>query len=57
LHPGLILLPSVARDRSLQLLIGAIAYLETIGEPPDVMVNHVLEVKEGGTFVLSRLPE
>lgn len=56
-HPGLILLPSVTRDVSLRLLTDAIAHLATIGEPSDVMVNHVLEVTEAGAFALSPLPE
>lgn len=56
-HPGLILLPSVSRSLSLQLLTDAIAHLQTRGEPSDVMVNHVLEVTEAGAFTLSPLPE
>jgi len=56
-HPGLILLPSVARDASLRLLTEAIAHLASLGEPSDVIVNHVLEVSEAGTFTLSPLPE
>lgn len=57
IHPGLILLPSVARNLSLQLLTDAIAYLTTLGEPSNVMVNHVLEATETGTFTLLPLPE
>lgn len=56
LHPGLILLPSVSRDLSLQLLIEAIVYMASLGEPSDVIVNHVLEVSATGTFTLSPLP-
>jgi hypothetical protein len=56
-HPGLILLPSVSRGLSLQLLTAAIAHLRTRGEPSDVMVNHVLEVTEAGAFTLLPLPE
>lgn len=56
-HPGLVLLPSIARDASLRLLTDAIAHLATLGEPSDVMVNHVLEVTEAGAFALSPLPE
>jgi predicted nuclease of predicted toxin-antitoxin system len=56
-HPGLILLPSVARDASLRLLADAIAHLKMIGEPADVMVNHVLEVSDAGSFMLLPLPE
>lgn len=57
LHPGLIILPSIGRDVSLRLLSEAIAYLATIGEASDVMVNHVLEVSDTGAFTLSPLPE
>lgn len=57
IHPGLILLPSVARDVSLRLLTEAIAHLAALGEPSDVIVNHVLEVSEASTFTLSPLPE
>lgn len=56
LHPGLILLPSVSRDLSLQLLIDAIVHLASLGEPSDVIVNHVLEVSGTGAFTLSPLP-
>lgn len=56
LHPGLIILPSVNRDLSLRLLVDGIANLASRGEPSDVIVNHVLEVAEDGTFTLSPLP-
>lgn len=56
LHPGLIVLPSVARAMSCRLLTGAIAYLATLGEPSDVIVNHVLEVSEAGALTLLPLP-
>lgn len=56
LHPGLIILPSVSRDLSLRLLVDGIANLASRGEPSDVIVNHVLEVAEDGTFTLSPLP-
>lgn len=56
-HPDLILLPSVGRDFLLRLLMNAIAYLVSRGEPSDVIVNHVLEVIEAGAFTLSPLPE
>lgn len=56
LHPGLILLPSVNRDLSIQLLIDAIAHLASLGEPAGVMVNHVLEVSETGAFSLLPIP-
>lgn len=47
LHPGLIILPNVTRDASLALLRAGIAFLERLGRPQDVMVNHVLEIREG----------
>lgn len=56
LHPGLILLPSVSRDLSFQLLTEATTYLASRGEPADVMVNHVLEVSDAGVFALFPLP-
>ncbi|UYN97225.1 MAG: DUF5615 family PIN-like protein [Enhydrobacter sp.] len=56
LHPGLIVLPSVARDLSLRLLMDAISHLESLGQPSDVIVNHVLEVTEAGELTLSPLP-
>ncbi len=56
LHPGLIVLPSVGRDLSFRLLLDAIAYLSSLGEASDVMVNHVLEVSETGLFTLSPRP-
>ena len=56
-HPGLILLPSVARELSLGLLTKAIAYLETLGRPSDVMVNHVLDVTAAAEFKFSPLPK
>lgn len=57
LHPGLIVLPSVGRALSLRLLIDAINYLSSEGDPSNVMVNHVLEVSETGAFTLSPLAE
>ncbi|MBV2150001.1 DUF5615 family PIN-like protein [Sphingobium sp. AS12] len=57
IHPGLILLPSVGRNLSLRLLTDAIAHLAALGTPSDVLVNHVLEVSDAGTFTLLPLPE
>lgn len=49
IHPGLIVLPCVGREQSFALLQSAIAYIETMGDTMDAMVNHVLEVDtEGG---------
>lgn len=62
LHPGLLILPCVARDRCLELLTMAIAFLE--GEaaraaetPADHMVNRVIEVDIAGTCRIYRLPD
>lgn len=55
-HPGLIILPSVSRERSEALLIAAVAYLEGLGRAEDVIVNHVLEVHETGEMELYPLP-
>ena len=56
IHPGLIILPSVGRTQSLQLLVDALAWLATRGKDSDVIVNHVLEVTEAGGFSLFPLP-
>jgi predicted nuclease of predicted toxin-antitoxin system len=55
-HPGLIVLPSVARDASLGLLVAALHHLAMLGDPADVMIDHVLEVSKSGNFTLSALP-
>lgn len=56
IHPGLITLPSVARDRSIELLEAAIAHLATLGDPQDVIVNHVLEIDVDGGIEFKPLP-
>ena len=53
IHPGLIILPSVSRDRSIALMLAAIAYLITLGSPDDVMINRILEVSAEGEFTLA----
>ncbi len=55
-HPGLIILPSVGRERSEALLRDVIAYLSKHGDPMDVIVNHVLEVSIEAEMTLSMLP-
>ena len=55
-HPGLIILPSVGRERSKALLRAAIAFLSKHGDPMDVIVNHVLEVSSEAKMGLSKLP-
>jgi predicted nuclease of predicted toxin-antitoxin system len=57
IHPGLIVLPSVDGRRTKELLDLAMAYLTSLGDPMDVMVNHVLEVDEDGVVKLCPLPE
>lgn len=56
IHPGLIVLPSVGRARSLQLLVDSLTWLAAHGKDSDVIVNHVLEVSEAGGFNLFPLP-
>jgi predicted nuclease of predicted toxin-antitoxin system len=57
IHPGIILLPCVARQISERLLRVAIAHLEAIGNPGDVLVNHVLEVNIDEMVEIFALPE
>lgn len=56
IHPGLILLPGVGRARAAALLDIALAHLGSLGDPQDVLVNHVLEVDEAGACTLYPLP-
>ena len=61
LHPGLIILPCVAREHSLRLLCQAIAFLEQEaaqgGETAsDHMVNRVIEVDVSGRCRIYVLP-
>ena len=55
-HPGLVILPSVGRERSESLLRDAIAFLSKHGDPMDVIVNHVLEVSIEAEMTLLMLP-
>jgi predicted nuclease of predicted toxin-antitoxin system len=60
LHPGLIVMPNVARERQFQLLDAALAHIEqeaaaTSQSPRDLMLNHVLEIDPAGTFELHEL--
>ena len=62
LHPGPIILPCVSRDRCLQLLEKAIAFLEaeaaTAEEPSaDHMANRVIELDVAGRCEIYRLPD
>lgn len=56
LHPGLILLTDSAWPASLEELLSALAWLETRGDPADLLVNHLLEAGRDGRFRLQRLP-
>ena len=56
IHPGLVILPSVDRRRSEELLRAAIAYLSSLrADPMDTMVDHVLEVSTDATMRLAPL--
>jgi len=57
IHPGMIILPCLSRIAGKALLKAAIAHLETLGNPSDVMVNKVLEAQADGTFELYDLPD
>ena len=54
--PGLILLPGVGRAEAEALLTAALAHLAALGDPQNVLVNHVLEVDETGACTLFPLP-
>lgn len=56
IHPGLIILPCLDRTASAALIEAAIAHLTALGDPMDVMVNHVLEVAADKTMRLYPLP-
>lgn len=56
IHPGLVILPSVSRERSESLLRDAISFLSKHGDPMNVIVNHVLEVSIEAEMTLSMLP-
>ena len=57
IHPGIIILPCLGRVQAKALIKAAIAHLQTLGDPSDVMVNKVLEAKADGTMLLYDLPE
>ena len=57
IHPGIIILPCLGRVQAKALIETAIAHLQTLGDPSDVMVNKVLEAKADGTMLLYDLPE
>lgn len=57
IHPGIIILPCLDRVQAKALTKAAIAHLQTLGDPSDVMVNKVLEAEADGTMLLYDLPE
>lgn len=56
IHPGLIILPCVSRERAFALLQTVIAYVEAMEDAMDAMVNHVLEVDAEGAIRHYPLP-
>jgi predicted nuclease of predicted toxin-antitoxin system len=61
LHPGLIVLPNIARKSQFKLFDRALDFIEQQAEaasqaPRDLMVNHVLEVDESGSCERHELP-
>ncbi len=62
IHPGLIILPCMARDACIHLIGLAIAFLEAEAlkadeAPADHMVNRVIEVAVDGACQIYRLPD
>lgn len=55
LHPGLIVLPAVGRERSYELLLAVLTHLAERGEASDVIVNHVAEIDPDGHYRISIL--
>jgi predicted nuclease of predicted toxin-antitoxin system len=56
LYPGIMILPSISREGTWQLLQAAIAFVEARGDPMNEMVNNVLEIDMAGTITLSPIP-
>lgn len=56
LHPGLIVLPAVGRERSWSLLEAAILAIAAQGELDGVLINRVLEVTASGEMAFFDLP-
>lgn len=57
IHPGMIILPCVGRETAESLIRAAITHLEALGNPDDVIVNHVLEIDVNGAIEIYPLPE
>lgn len=56
MHPGLIILPCVAREQSWMLLMSAFEHLRTIEDGRTFMVNRVIEIGIDGTLTVFELP-
>ena len=58
LHPGLIILPSVARSEAQRLMELAVTHLINAGgdRPQDLLVNSVLTISATGSIRISPLP-
>jgi predicted nuclease of predicted toxin-antitoxin system len=56
LHPGLIILPSVARSEAQRLMDLVVAYLLDAGgdRPQDLLVNAVLTISASGEIVIAQ---
>ena len=57
IHPGLIILPCVARQKSASLLDQVISHISALGDPHDVMINKVVEIDVAGVIEMYDLPE
>jgi hypothetical protein len=58
MHPGLVILPSVARAEAQRLMDLVIAHLLATGgeRPEDRLVNSVLTISTGGEIAIQPLP-
>ena len=56
LHPGLIILPALDRNRTWQLLQQVIEFLAARGDPTDAMVNHVVEIDKSDLITMAPIP-
>jgi predicted nuclease of predicted toxin-antitoxin system len=53
LHPGLIILPAMDRERTWRLLRKVIDFLNARGDPMKIMVDHVVEIDLQDSITLS----
>lgn len=56
LHPGLLVLPNVGKERSWELLTAALEAIAGRGEPRSVMVNTMVKVTAAGEIAFYDLP-